>query len=88
MGRANCFSTNDLRSGYHQVRIKNVDVSKRAFRTRYGLFEYFVTLFVLTGEPGYFQNVMNNSFRTYLEEFVLVYLDDVVVYSKENLVKI
>ena len=82
VGASKYFSTIDLRSRYHQIRIKDSDVEKTAFRTRYGQFEYLVTLFGLTRAPGCFQTLMNNIFRQYLDDFTVVYLDDILIYSK------
>lgn len=82
LGNAKYFTTLDLRAGYNQIRIKENDIPKTAFRTRYGQFEYLVTPFGLTGTPGCFQTLMNNIFRPHLDEFVMVYLDDILIYSK------
>lgn len=84
-GGAKYFSTADLRSGYHQVRVKNTDVPKTASRTRHGQFRYPVSSFGPTGAPGCFQKLMNDIFRPYLDNFVLVYLDDILIFSKTNI---
>jgi hypothetical protein len=78
------FSKIGLRSRYHQLKVQECDISKIAFILRYGLYEYTVMSFGLTNAPAYFMYLMNKVFMEYLDKFVVVFIDDILVYSRSE----
>jgi hypothetical protein len=81
---AKVFFKVDLRSGYHQIKIRPKDVPKAAFSTRYGLYEYLVMLFGLTNAPAHLMYLMDAVFMSKLDKFVVIFIDDILVYSKDE----
>ena len=78
------FSKIDLRSGYHPLKIREKDIPKTTFTTRYRLYEYTIMSFGLTNAPTYFMNLMNKVFMEFLDKFVVVFIDDIIGYSKNE----
>jgi hypothetical protein len=78
------FSKIDLRSGYHQLRIRPSHIPKTTFITKYGLYEYTVMSFGLTNVLAFFMNLMNSVFMDYLDKFVVVFIDDILIYSQSE----
>jgi len=84
LSKAKVFSKIDLRSGYHQIKILRQDIPKTAFSTRYGLYEYHVMSFGLTNAPAYYMYLMNSVFMSELDKFVVVFIDDILVYLENE----
>jgi hypothetical protein len=82
MNGASVFCKIDLRSGYHQLKIQESDIPKTAFHIRYGLYEYTVMSFPLTIAPTYFMYLMNKVFTEYLDKFIVVFVEDILIFSK------
>jgi hypothetical protein len=81
---AQIFLRIDLRSGYHQIKICEEDIPKTTFSTRYGLYEYLVMSFGLTNAPTHFMYLMNSVFMEEMDKFVVLFIDDILVFSKSR----
>jgi hypothetical protein len=84
MRGAKVFSKIDLRSGYHQLKIRVEDIPKTTFTSRYGLYEFTVMSFGLTNAPAYLMYLMNKVFMEYIDKFVVVFIDDILVFSRSE----
>jgi hypothetical protein len=81
---ARVFSKIDLRSGYHQIKIRPCDIPKTDFSTRYGLYKYLLMSFGVTNAPAYFMYLMNSVFMPEHEKFIVVFIEDILIYSKNK----
>ena len=81
---AQVYSKIDLRTGYHQLRVRETDIPKTAFKTRYGPFEFTVMPFELTNAPAAFMDLMHRVFQSYLDQFVVVFVNDILIYSQSE----